>query len=136
MCMALNSNQPYYCQILIISTLTHKGINRKSMKAISPNDCPPSSENVKLSLAVREITWTKDNSHILVQYESNCVALMSRAGQWVRILNPMNAFLPKKIIIPKVFAKLPKNAERTFTLTQKFEVYVKYIGSTNISGKQ
>jgi hypothetical protein len=92
------------------------------MKAISPNDCPPSSENVKLSLAVREITWTNDNSHIVIQYETNCIALLSRAGQWVKILSPMNSLLPKKITIPKVFSKLPKNTEKSVTSTQRVEV--------------
>ena len=121
-CIALNSNQPFFCQIFILSSLTHKGINRKSMKAISPNDCPPSSENVKLSLAVREITWTNDNSHIVIQYETNCIALLSRAGQWVKILSPMNSLLPKKITIPKVFSKLPKNTEKSVTSTQRVEV--------------
>jgi hypothetical protein len=110
-CIALNSSQPFYCQILILSVYTHKGICRKTTKTISPNDCPPSTENSKLNLAVRAVLWTSDNTHVLVQYETNCIAIISRAGQWVRILNPMNSLLPKKITIPKIFSKLPKSAD-------------------------
>ena len=126
LCIALNSSQPFYCQIHILSAYTHKGICRKTTKFISPNDCPPSMPNSKLNLEVRALAWTPDNSHVLVHYETNCIALLSRSGQWLRILNPMNSLLPKKITNPKIFSKLPKSVDiRLCKLTRLNVLFLK-----------
>jgi hypothetical protein len=112
LCIALNSAQPFYCQILIISPFTHKGnlTNlghcKRTIKAITPNDCPPSGENVKLNLTVNNLEWSNEGSFIVILYQTNCIALLSREGHWIKEINPLNLTMIKAV--PKVFIKLPK----------------------------
>ena len=120
--IVLNSTQPFYCQIILVSNHTHQGIYKKTMKAIHPNDCPPHEEKVKMNLCVSDIEWSADNSFIFVLFESNCVSMLTRAGQWVKILNPMNPLLTKKILTPKIFNKLPKITEKTQSKFGKIDV--------------